>query len=151
MTIVWEEVGDIFESKMQTLVNPVNTVGVMGKGLALQFKQRYPDYFKAYQRACTRRVFQTEKCFVYELDWGVKKIYSFPTKGHWSLPSKWEWIDRGLNHLAENLEHYGITSLAIPALGCGEGGLKWQVVQELLYKWCEPMPIDVELYHPARR
>lgn len=148
MTIVWEGVGDLFESKMQTLVNPVNTVGAMGKGLARQFRDRYPQYYQAYRRACTRRIFETENCFVYDLDWGVKKVYSFPTKGHWSLPSRWEWIDRGLRHLAENLDEYGITSLAIPALGCGEGKLKWKQVQAMLHDYCEPMPIEVEIYQP---
>ena len=64
MTIVWEGVGNIFDSKMQTLVNPVNTFGAMGKGLALHFKKRYPEYYEAYRRACARRVFQIEKCFV---------------------------------------------------------------------------------------
>lgn len=151
MTIVWEGVGNIFDSKMQTLVNPVNTVGVMGKGLAEQFKIRYPEYFTAYKRACTRRVFQIEKCFVYQFENEDRKIYSFPTKGHWSRPSRWEWIDAGLQRLCEHLKQYGITSLAIPALGCGEGGLSWEVVQDLLYKYCEPMPIDVEIYQPVRK
>ena len=151
MTIIWEGVGNIFHTEMQTLVNPVNTSGVMGKGLAFQFKARYPEYFEAYKRACTRRIFRIEKCFVYDVDWGVKKIYSFPTKGFWGLPSKWEWIDAGLAHLSANLEHYGITSLAIPALGCGEGQLVWEDVQRLLHKYCEPMPIDVEIYQPMKK
>lgn len=151
MTIVWEGVGNIFDSKMQTLVNPVNTFGAMGKGLALQFKKRYPEYYEAYRRACTRRVFQIEKCFVYNFEDRDQKIYSFPTKSHWCRPSRWEWIDAGLQHLAENLERYGITGLAVPALGCGEGGLEWDVVQDLLYKYCEPMPIDVEIYQPIRK
>lgn len=150
MTIVWEGVGDIFQSKMQTLVNPVNTAGVMGKGLALEFKRRYPEYFKAYRRACARRVFQIEKCFVYNVDWKERKIYSFPTKSHWSLPSRWEWIDAGLLHLTKVYEEYGITSLAIPALGCGNGQLDWKKdVQPLLHKYCEVLPIDVEIYQPT--
>ncbi len=150
MTIIWEGVGNIFDSKMQTLVNPVNTMGVMGKGLALLFKQRYPDYYRAYRRACSTGDMKHQSCFVYQHDLRTK-IYSFPTKGYWGLPSKVEWIDSGLQHLAENLDTYQITSLAIPALGCGEGKLTWDIVRELLHRYCEPMPIDVEIYQPIRK
>lgn len=147
MTIVWEGVGNIFDSEMQTLVNPVNTAGVMGKGLALQFKLRYPLYFREYRRACLKCAFQIEKCHVYNVD-SKRKIYSFPTKSHWALPSRWEWIDAGLLHLTQVYEDYDITSLAIPALGCGEGRLKWKDIGPIIRKYAEALPIDVEIYRP---
>ncbi len=147
MTIVFEGRGDILASKMHTLVNPVNTIGAMGKGLAKEFKLKYPDYYAAYQKACMCRVFQLEKCFVYRADDG-HQLYSLPTKSHWRGKSRLEWIDAGLETLVTRLDQYGVKSLAIPAIGCGEGGLNWPDVHDLLHKWLDHVEIDVEIYIP---
>lgn len=147
MTIIFEGSGDIFESEMQTLVNPCNAVGAMGKGLAKQFKIRYPKYYEAYRLACMRRVFRTEKCFVYDLD-EEHKVYSMLTKWHWKFPSQLSWIDSSVQRLAEHYRDYGITSVAIPAVGCGEGGLDWLSVQEVLHKYLGPSELIVEIYAP---
>jgi O-acetyl-ADP-ribose deacetylase (regulator of RNase III) len=147
MTIVFEGIGDIFESNLQTLVNPVNTVGVMGKGLAEGFKTRYPEYYKDYQAACRRGHFRRNGGHIYTVD-ETRKIYSFPTKQHWRGKSKLDWIQHGLEWLAENREELGITELAIPAVGCGEGGLLWPDVHWLLHEYLEPMPIPVAIFVP---
>lgn len=134
---------DIFTSKMQTITNPVNTVGVMGKGLALEFKKRYPDLFKSYVNVCENKIFEKEGLFVYQSK--DYKILCFPTKHHWKYPSKLEWIDEGLKLLSLHYKWYGITSIAIPKLGCSNGGLNWSEVKPLIYKYFEDHPLEVEL------
>lgn len=148
MTIIMEAPGDIFESKMHTLVCPVNAIGAMGKGLAKQFKLRYPDYYLAYRRAClVDVVFRTEKCFVYDID-EDRKIYSLLTKWNWRYPSQFRWVDAALRQLAEDCERYGIRSLAIPAVGCGEGGLSWEQVRPAIHAYFAKHPVEVEIYEP---
>jgi O-acetyl-ADP-ribose deacetylase (regulator of RNase III) len=139
--------GDIFRSSMQTLVNPVNCVGAMGKGLALHFKERWPKYYEAYRIACKHDVLKVDWNFVYDVN-EQRKIYSLPTKDHWRDKSTVRRIDRALKVLVEHIRDYGITSLAMPAIGCGEGGLSWEVVRLLIYKRLERVPIEIELYRP---
>lgn len=122
--------GGIFESGAEALVNPVNCVGVMGKGLALQFKKQYPDNFRFYAAACKSGNVRTGQVFVFEKD--EKYIINFPTKQHWRDPSRIEYIKSGLQDLAEAVRVMGIKSVALPMLGCGLGGLNWVEVKPLI-------------------
>lgn len=134
--------GNLLTADVDALVNTVNTVGVMGKGIALQFKRAFPDNFHAYHEACERGDVQLGRMFV--VDRGVlgrhRFIINFPTKGHWRRPSRLEDIRSGLDALVESLAEHGITSVAIPALGCGNGGLDWADVRPLIEAACARMP-----------
>ncbi len=135
---------------MTAIVNPVNCVGVMGKGLALQFKQRYPAYYREYRDACINRMFTVGTvllCFDRLGDHPV--IVSFPTKKHWKETSKIEYIEDGLIALMNAINMHDIDSIAIPALGCGDGGLAWADVEPRLYSMMHKMPeIKFEVYEP---
>ncbi len=140
-------VNDIFKSKAQTLVNTVNTVGVMGKGLALEFKRRFPDMYEDYRRRCEAGEIKLGRPYLYRrspLPW----ILNFPTKEHWRSVSRLNDIITGLNHLIEHYRDWGITSLAVPPLGCGQGQLEWRVVGRTLYRYLQRLEIPVELYAP---
>lgn len=128
--------GDIFEIKVDALVNPVNTVGIMGKGLALAFKQKFPNNFKLYKKACDSKQIIVGKIFsTINVDSdNPKYIINFPTKDHWKYPSKIEWVESGLNDLRDFIISNKIRSIAIPALGCGNGGLNWDDVDYLFNK-----------------
>ncbi len=136
--------GDIFESPAQVIVNTVNTVGVMGKGLALAFKKRYPDMFERYKQACDNDSLTIGKLMLfYEADhW----LLLFPTKKHWRNPSKLEYIEAGLDKFARSYALKSITSVAFPRLGCGNGGLNWQEVRPLMERYLSPLPIDIYIY-----
>ena len=122
--------GNLLEADTEALVNTVNTEGVMGKGIALQFKKKYPDMFDAYQRACKEGQVQPGKMHVYERRemFNPQYIINFPTKRHWRSPTRIEDIKAGLNALAEEISQRHIKSIALPALGCGNGGLDWSEV-----------------------
>lgn len=124
--------GDIFRSDAEALVNTVNCVGVMGRGIALQFKNEFPDNFKAYAAACAREEVQPGKMFVFETRrlTGPKYIINFPTKRHWKGKSRMEDIESGLVALTQEIRDRGITSIAIPPLGAGLGGLHWPDVRD---------------------
>jgi O-acetyl-ADP-ribose deacetylase (regulator of RNase III) len=129
--------GDILESEAQALVNPVNCVGVMGKGLALQFKQRYPANYIFYERACREGRVRPGHMLVFELEPVVpgqrpQLIINFPTKRHWRDESLLVDIHQGLDALAFELIRRRIRHVALPALGCGLGGLAWADVKELI-------------------
>jgi O-acetyl-ADP-ribose deacetylase (regulator of RNase III) len=145
--IVFEERADILESGAQTLVVPVNTVGAMGKGLALAFRRKYPTLYPAYRRACRLHVFEHEGMFIHEIS-EDRKILCFPTKHHWRQPSKLEWIIDGLELLVKHYGEWGITKLAVPALGCGEGKLDWPLVEEVLWRYLDPLELEVGIYLP---
>lgn len=139
--------GDIFESKAQTLVNTVNCVGVMGKGIALEFKKRFPDMFRDYQERCARKEVKLGRPYLYKplfLPW----ILNFPTKEHWRSVSRLKDIIKGLEYLLAHYKEWGITSLAVPPLGCGHGQLEWRVVGPTLYRYLSRLDIPVELYAP---
>lgn len=147
MNDVQVTIGDMFESPAQTLVNTVNTEGVMGKGIALQFKQRYPDMFEDYVERCARREVQLGRPYIYKerlYPW----IVNFPTKKHWRSISRLEDIEAGLDYLHAHYLEWGVTSLAVPPLGCGEGGLEWRVVGRVLYERLGQFEIPVTLYAP---
>ena len=136
--------GDIFESPAQVIVNTVNTVGVMGKGLALSFKQRYPDMFERYRNACEKHLLTTGKLMLfYEADhW----LLMFPTKESWRNPSKLDYIEKGLMKFVSTYADKSITSVAFPRLGCGNGELNWNDVKPLMERYLKKLPIDVYIY-----
>lgn len=123
--------GDILRADAEALVNTVNCVGIMGRGIALQFKNAFPANFKAYEAACAREEVQPGKMFVFETRelTGPKFIVNFPTKRHWRGKSRMEDIDAGLKALVEEVRNRGIRSIAIPPLGSGLGGLNWAEVR----------------------
>ena len=143
--------GSIFSSKMAALVNPVNTVGVMGAGLALIFKKSFPQNFIEYKKVCNSGELVPGKVHVWRpithnLFEDSQIVVNFPTKKHWKDPSKIEYISAGLDDLARAIVDLEIESIAIPKLGCGLGGLKWSEVQPLIKSKLENLPIFVELY-----
>lgn len=140
-------IGDIFESKAQTLVNTVNTVGVMGKGIALGFRKRFPDMFEDYARRCERREVHLTRPYIYRR-LTPPHIINFPTKDHWRSVSKLDDITKGLKYLQAHVAEWGVTSMAVPPLGCGEGRLEWSVVGPTLYRHLRDLGISVELYAP---
>ena len=136
--------GDIFKSPAQVLVNTVNTVGVMGKGIALEFKKRYPDMFQLYRETCDKRRLKTGSLILcYEPDhW----ILLFPTKEHWRNPSRIDYIETGLSKFCRTYAEKGITSIAFPRLGCGNGELNWEDVRPVMEKYLKELPIDIYIY-----
>lgn len=141
------KIGDLFSSEAKTLVNTVNCVGVMGKGIALDFKKKYPDMYAEYEQLCSRKEVKPGKPYYYSDLYGTS-IINFPTKDHWRSPSKVSYIASGLDWFRENYAHLGITSIAFPPLGCGNGGLPWTVVGPLMYKKLSDLPIDIEVFAP---
>lgn len=123
--------GDLLAEDAEAYVNAVNCVGVMGGGIALQFKNAYPDNFNAYENACKLGEVRPGRMFVFETgnSTSPRYIVNFPTKNHWRDPSRMEDIDAGLNDLKEVVRNKGIKSIAMPALGCGFGGLDWDDVR----------------------
>jgi O-acetyl-ADP-ribose deacetylase (regulator of RNase III) len=144
--------GDILQADTEALVNTVNCVGIMGRGIALQFRKAYPDNFKVYEAACERKEVRPGKMLVFEtgLLTGPKFIINFPTKRHWKGKSKIEDIDAGLLALIEEVRSRGITSIAVPPLGCGLGGLDWNTVRPKIMKAFEQLPnVRVVLFEPS--
>ncbi len=139
--------GDLFASKAQTLVNTVNTVGVMGKGIALEFKKRFPDMYDDYVERCRRRQVRLGQPYLYKrliTPW----VLNFPTKDDWRSVSRLGDIIAGLDYLERHYQEWGIASLAVPPLGCGQGQLDWRVVGRVLYQRLGRLNIPVELYAP---
>ncbi len=139
--------GDLFESNAQTLVNTVNCVGVMGKGVALGFKERFPEMYKDYVRLCEAKRVRLGQPYLYKQLTGPW-ILNFPTKDHWRSVSNLSDIISGLQYLEKHYKEWGILSLAVPPLGCGQGGLEWRVVGPTLYRCLSRLDIPVELYPP---
>jgi len=146
--------GNLLESRAQALVNTVNTVGVMGKGIALMFKDRFKENFKRYAAACKSKEVQVGKMFVTsadELD-GPKWIVNFPTKKDWRAPSKLEWISEGLVDLRRFVIKERIASIAIPPLGAGNGGLEWRDVKAEIERVLGDLPdVQIELFEPTKQ
>jgi len=136
---------NIFESNAQVLVNTVNTVGIMGKGLAKEFKRIYPDMFNSYQKYCENGVFTIGKLQIYKTS--NKWVMNFPTKENWRNASKVEYIELGLHKFVEQYQIQGIKSVSFPMLGCGNGGLNWEtVVKPLMNKYLKNLPIDIFIH-----
>lgn len=136
---------DIIQTKCQTFVIPVNKVGTMGKGLALYFAKRFPSLVPTYRRFCYIEVFDKDKIAIADLPNG-KKVLFFPTKDHWREKSTYNLIEEGLEALANRYLVLGIESIAIPRLGCGEGGLDFDEVLKLIYKHLDKIPLRVVIY-----
>jgi O-acetyl-ADP-ribose deacetylase (regulator of RNase III) len=139
--------GDLFNSNAQTLVNAVNTVGVMGKGIALEFRKRFPDMYEDYAARCKARQVRLGQPYLFKRllpPW----ILNFPTKDDWRSVSRLSDIVAGLEYLERRYREWGITSLAVPSLGCGLGGLEWRVVGPTLYRYLGRFDIPVALYAP---
>lgn len=147
--MIRETTGDILTADVEALVNPVNTVGVMGAGLALQFKRKWPPMFWEYKAACRRGGLRIGSVIAHPTGANPQYIVSFPTKQHWRDPSRLEWIDQGLIGLRETVEALGMRSIAIPPLGCGLGGLDWTDVRGLIEDRLGGLDdVDVVLYVP---
>ena len=143
--------GNLLDSEAQALVNTVNTVGVMGKGIALQFKERFPENFHAYSRACKNGEVKTGKMFVHdELTMnGQKTIINFPTKEQWYRKSQYKYIEEGLQDLINVIKDRKIESIAIPPLGAGNGGLNWNNVKSLMVKYLSQLNnVEVIIFEP---
>jgi O-acetyl-ADP-ribose deacetylase (regulator of RNase III) len=145
--------GNLLEAKAEALVNTVNTVGVMGKGIALMFKERFDANFSLYAAACKAKQVQTGKMFITEpneLD-GPRWIVNFPTKQHWRSPSRLEWVIDGLQDLRHFLIDQHVQSIAIPPLGAGNGGLDWDVVKPEIEKALGDLSMDVVVFEPTTK
>lgn len=134
---------NIFSSPAQVLTNTVNCVGVMGKGLALEFKNRYPALFDDYKRRCDKGEVRPGVPYLWEDD--HVQVLNFPTKRHWKDNSRLDDIEAGLKYLAQNYQNMGIYTLALPQLGCGNGGLQWSDVQPLISKYLASIS-DLEVF-----
>ena len=140
-------IGDIFESGAQTLVNTVNCVGVMGKGIALEFRKRFPEMHDDYVQRCKAGKVRLGEPYLYQSltpPW----ILNFPTKDHWRSVSRLQDIVAGLCYLQAHYREWGVTSLAVPPLGCGQGQLEWRVVGPTLYRHLKQLGIAVDLFAP---
>ena len=146
--VIREAHGNLLASGADALVNTVNTAGVMGKGIALQFKQAYPGNFRAYAAACRRGDIVPGRMFVWETGQmgSPRFIVNFPTKRHWRDGSRIGDIRDGLLDLAKVIGEYGVTSIAIPPLGCGLGGLRWEDVQPLIVAALGDLDAEIMLY-----
>lgn len=143
------ESGDLLESDAEALVNTVNCVGVMGKGLARQFRIKYPYMFLAYKDVCTSGAFLPGGVHWYYDRTTGKMIYNLATKDHWRDPSRLQWVENGLEMLANLVRMDGIKSIAIPPLGCGLGGLDWADVEPLIISAFGDADVRVDLYPPV--
>ena len=144
--------GDIFNDDTEAIVNTVNCIGVMGRGIALQFKKRYPENFKEYEAKCKLGEMVPGKVFVFETKSLInpKYIINFPTKRHWRGASRIEDIESGLTDLVKVIKNYQITSIAIPPLGSGLGGLEWPLVRNKIESALSDFDdVDVSIYEPT--
>jgi len=142
--------GNLLNAKTEALVNTVNTVGVMGKGVALQFKERYKENYRVYKKKSDAKELKVGDVLVvkdHDLS-GAKLIFNFPTKQHWRGNSKIEYIESGLEDLKRKIIEYGVKSIALPPLGCGNGGLDWNVVRALIEKKLNDLPVEILVFEP---
>lgn len=144
--------GNLLQANVEALVNTVNTVGVMGKGIALQFKEKFPENYTLYKQAAAEKKIDTGKMFIVptnRMD-GVKWIINFPTKKHWRHPSKLAYVEEGLDDLIEQIRKSDIKSIALPPLGCGNGGLDWNIVKPIIAEKLSVLTdVDIVVYEPS--
>lgn len=142
--------GNIFESEAEALVNTVNLEGIMGKGIALQFKQHFPLNFKLYKQACKNHDIAIGKLFTVREQsvFGEKIVINFPTKTTWRKTSEYSYIEAGLHDLIKVIDRYNIKSIAIPPLGAGNGGLDWATIKNMIVQQLSDLPIDIYIYEP---
>lgn len=144
--------GNIFSSDKQTIVNTINCVGVMGKGIALGFRLRYPEMFERYKELCKSKQIVIGKLWLYKLPQeGSQWVLNFPTKKHWKYPSRMEYLEAGLQKFVDTYEEKGITSIAFPLLGAHNGGLDKIEVLDMMHSYLEKcsIPIDIYEYDPG--
>jgi len=141
-------IGNIFESSAQTLVNTVNCVGVMGKGIAKEFKKRYPTMFQDYSTRCNTGTVELGKPYLYTDLFKEVSVINFPTKKHWRSPSRLSYVEDGLDYFLAHYEEWGIQSVAFPPLGCGNGGLEWEAVGPLMYQKLSKLNVPVQIFAP---
>ncbi|MEE9364475.1 MAG: macro domain-containing protein [Cellulophaga sp.] len=144
--------GNLFDSQAEALVNTVNTVGVMGKGIALQFKKLFPNNYKLYKTLCNKKEFEIGQLIVtrdQNVITGEKVIINFPTKKHWKSPSEYEYIEKGIDELIKIIKEENIKSIALPPLGSGNGGLQWFKVKDIINdKLSNIENCDIYVYEP---
>lgn len=138
--------GNLFNTKAQTIVNTVNCVGVMGKGIALVFKLRYPKMFDIYQNICSQNLMEIGKLWLYKGETNKPWVLNFPTKTHWKLPSEYSYIEAGLKKFVSAYKEKGITSIAFPLLGANNGGLEAEKVLTIMQKYLSQCEIPIEIY-----
>ncbi len=144
MSIEYKFNQDIFQSKTYAIVNTVNCVGVMGAGLAKEFKKRYPEMYKEYRKKCENNEIEIGKLHIFRtLD---RLIINFPTKKHWKNNSNLEWIEAGLKNFVKNYKKWNIPSAAFPQLGTSHGKLDWNDVRFVMEKYLDSIDINVEIY-----
>src|SRR5690606_19804157 len=147
--------GNLLNAETQAIVNTVNTVGVMGKGIALQFKERFPQNYKAYADACKKGLVVIGKMFVFnesDLLNENKIIVNFPTKEEWYRKSQYSYIEEGLKDLVRVIRDNNIKSISIPPLGCGNGGLTWDKVKDMMTKYLGDLDdVEVFVYQPNEK
>ncbi len=148
---IWIVQGDMFNSEYELLTISVNTVGVMGKGLASRFKYLYPEIYVVYENLCKQGILKLGKPFIYDAPELGRKFLLFPTKGHWREKSRLDKIEEGLKWFLDNYSKYEIKSAAFPALGCGLGGLNWVEVGPIMVKYLSMAKIPIEIYLPEER
>ncbi|MDM0476800.1 macro domain-containing protein [Clostridium perfringens] len=134
--------GTVFNAPVKTYVNTVNCAGIMGAGIALEFKLRYPEMFNDYVNKCQLKQMKVGVPRIFEYSEDIW-IMNFPTKGHWRYPSKMIWIEEGLKYFVENYKKRNIESIAFPKLGTSNGGLEWEEVKALMDKYLGNLDIDV--------
>lgn len=134
--------GTVFNTPAKTIVNTVNCVGVMGAGLALEFKLRYPEMYNDYKDRCKKDKVLVGRPYIYEQSKDLL-ILNFPTKNHWRYGSKIEWIEAGLNYFSLNYKKRDLDSVAFPKLGCNNGGLEWEVVKDVMEGYLSDLTIDI--------
>jgi O-acetyl-ADP-ribose deacetylase (regulator of RNase III) len=150
--MITEAEGNLLDADVDALVNTVNTVGVMGKGIALQFRRAYPDMFAAYQRAVKAGEVELGRMHVWPTEsmTGPRYLINFPTKGHWRARSRMADIERGLQDLIRVVRELGLRSIALPPLGCGNGGLDWREVEpRIRAAAADLVDVDVVIYPPG--
>lgn len=140
-------IGDIFKSNCQTIVNTVNCVGAMGKGIALEYKKRYPEMYKKYYHYCHLGLFEPGKLWIYKSS--DKWVLNFPTKLHWQNPSEIRYLELGLQKFLDTYKQQGVTSIAFPLLGASNGGIDPVVSLEIMYRYLSQCDDDIviEIYN----
>jgi O-acetyl-ADP-ribose deacetylase (regulator of RNase III) len=143
--MIIEQKGNIFTTKCQTIVNTVNCVGVMGSGIAYEFRLRYEDMFTKYQQLCKNKSLDIGTLWIYNSE--DKRILNFPTKYDWKYPSKEEYLHKGLQKFMDTYKQKGITSIAFPLLGAQKGGINPQISLQIMESYLKYCDIDVEIWH----
>jgi O-acetyl-ADP-ribose deacetylase (regulator of RNase III) len=147
------QTGNLLDSEAEALVNTVNTLGVMGKGIALQFKNMFPNNFKLYANACKEKEVKIGKLLVTEEETlleGKKIIINFPTKTDWRLPSEYNYIEAGMSQMVKVIQEKNIKSIAVPPLGSGNGGLDWNKVKVIMEKYLSDLTCEIFIYEPNK-